>query len=165
MHVFNRHERALDCDPAELAPLIDGLSSEDDRLWPTDPWPAMFFDRPLEVGAVGGHGVMKYEVEQYEPGSAVRFRYLWPSGFDGFHEYTVHPGENGGSVLRHTLDMVTKGLSRPLWSTYVRPLHDACLEDSLDRAEAVVSGQVAEPAHWSSYVKLLYKSRNRRQWP
>ena len=42
--------------PGVAGRLLDGLSAADDRLWPKDRWPAMRFDRPLKVGARGGHG-------------------------------------------------------------------------------------------------------------
>jgi hypothetical protein len=36
-----------------------------------------------------------------------------------------------------------------------RPLHDALIEDSLDRAEHAVTGIVARPARWSGTVRQL----------
>jgi hypothetical protein len=163
--VLNQHERTFACDVDRLAPLIEGLASDDDRLWPHGPWPPMFFDRPLGVGASGGHGLMRYAVSDYEKGSRIRFRYLWPRKFDGFHEFAVHRDPAGRAVLRHTVAMTPRGLSRLLWWSYVRPLHDACIEDSLDRAELAVGGAVADPARWSIYVRLLHKVRIRRYWP
>jgi hypothetical protein len=54
MQVLNVHERELQVGSAEVGALLDSLASENDRLWPRACWPAMRFDRPLGVGAVGG---------------------------------------------------------------------------------------------------------------
>jgi len=78
MNVRNVHERVLDVPACDLAVLLDGLASPDDALWPRHLWPAMKFDRPLQVGAVGGHGPIRYTVEAYEPGRRIRFRFTAP---------------------------------------------------------------------------------------
>lgn len=113
--VRNVHERVL---PASACALIDTLSSSDDRLWPRATWPAQRFDRPLGVGAVGGHGPVRYDVVAYEPGRRVRFRFLGPAGFDGHHEYEAVPA-GAGCVLRHTLVVRPRGGpgSRGRWFT------------------------------------------------
>jgi hypothetical protein len=55
--------------------LLGRLGSVDDRLWPKDRWPAMRLDRPLQVGARSGHGLIRYRVELFEPARRVRFRF------------------------------------------------------------------------------------------
>jgi len=81
MRVLNIHERALDATAEKVGLLIDGLGSANDLLWPVDRWPAMRLDRPLGVGAVGGHGPIRYCVESYSPGRSVQFRFIEPRGF------------------------------------------------------------------------------------
>src|SRR5664280_1614566 len=76
--VNNRHQRTLSARPAVVGQLIDGLAGHEDRLWPTEQWPAMCLDRPLGVGARGGHGPVRYCVEAYTPGEAIRFRFEAP---------------------------------------------------------------------------------------
>ncbi len=74
MAVLGIHTRTLPVSGEEIGRLIDGLAGREDRLWPGDRWPPMRLDRPLEVGASGGHGPIRYTVEAYEPGRWVRFR-------------------------------------------------------------------------------------------
>ncbi len=155
MPVYNVHERPLPADQTAVGRLIDTLTGADDRLWPRDRWPAMWLDRPLGTGATGGHGPIRYTVAAYVPSRWVRFAFTRPRGFDGFHEYAVLADRARGVVLRHTLAMRTHGLARLSWALVFRPLHDALLEDSLDRAERAVTGHVARPARWSWYVRLL----------
>ncbi|MGW0732453.1 SRPBCC family protein [Streptomyces sp. NPDC002851] len=156
MAVLNVHERLLPVEPEQLAPLIDGLSRPGDRLWPCDRWPAMDFDRPLGVGARGGHGPIGYTVSAYAPGQWVRFRFDAPHGFHGFHEFTLHPRTDGsGTVLRHTLVARLRGRMRLAWPLVFRWLHDALLRDAIDRAEHAVTGAVERPSRWSPYVRLL----------
>lgn len=56
MKINNIHRRKLATSPEKVGELIDSLASYNDQLWPHETWPAMKFDRPLQVGAKGGHG-------------------------------------------------------------------------------------------------------------
>lgn len=155
MGVYNVHERVLPVAGAEAGLLLDGLSGGDDGLWPRRDWPPMLFDGPLAAGAAGGHGPVRYTVAAYVPGRWVRFTFSGPRGFDGFHEYTVHPLGPDRTLLRHTLAMRARGPARLTWPLAFRHLHDALLEDSLDGAERACTGDVARPVRWSRYVRLL----------
>ncbi|MET9961788.1 SRPBCC family protein [Streptomyces sp. NPDC006326] len=157
MGVYNVHERRLAADGSRVGALLDSLSSgAKDRLWPVGGWPPMEFDGPLAVGAKGGHGPVRYTVAAYVPGTWVRFAFTGPRGFHGFHEFAVLPDGPGHTVLRHTLAMDARGPARLTWPLSWRPLHDACLEDSLDRAEQACTGTPARPARWSPYVRALH---------
>ncbi|MFC9622982.1 SRPBCC family protein [Streptomyces sp. NPDC056930] len=155
MGVYNVHERLLARKESEVGMLIDTLAGTDDKLWAREQWPPMEFDRPLTAGAVGGHGPIRYTVTAYVPSTWVRLTFSGPRGFHGFHEYTVLAADQEHTLLRHTLAMNVRGPARLTWPLIWRPLHDACLEDSLDRAELVCTGTVARPARWSRYVRLL----------
>ena len=74
MQVLNVHECELEADPMLIGALIDSLASKEDRLWPKHVWPRMEFDRSLSVGAKGGHGPIRYFVEDYIPGKSIKFR-------------------------------------------------------------------------------------------
>ncbi|KJY41970.1 hypothetical protein VR41_10035 [Streptomyces sp. NRRL B-1568] len=155
MAVYNVHERLLTAKECEVGALIDTLAGTGDLLWPNGRWPSMQFDRPLTVGAVGGHGPVHYTVAAYVPSTWVRFTFSGPRGFHGFHEFTALAVDAQHTLLRHTLAMDARGAARLSWPLAWRPLHDACLEDSLDRAERACTGTVANPARWSPYVRLL----------
>ncbi|MFI6154324.1 SRPBCC family protein [Kitasatospora sp. NPDC051170] len=155
MAVLNIHERRIPGPPDQVGALIDGLSGEDDQLWPGRDWPRLRLDAGLAVGSSGGHGPIGYTVSGYAPGNWIRFEFTAPRGFNGFHEFSVHPADDGGAVLRHTLAMTTRGAARLTWPLAFRRLHDALLEDSLDRAERVCGSEPRTPANWSRYVRLL----------
>lgn len=155
MGVYNVHERLLAAKQHEVGVLIDTLASSDDELWPRRDWPPMAFDRPLAAGAVGGHGPVRYTVAAYVPGTWVRFAFTGPRGFHGFHEYAALAVDEEHTALRHTLAMDNRGAARLTWPLLFRPLHDALLEDSLDRAELACAGRPARPARWSPYVRFL----------
>lgn len=158
MAVLNVHERRVPVPPTKLAPLLEGLSGPHDQLWPSARWPAMVLDRPLGVGARGGHDPVRYVVCGHARGQWVRFRFRAPRGLLGWHEFTVHPTDDGGSVLRHTLTARLTGSARLSWPLFFRWLHDALLEDAMDNAERVVVGAVATPARWNAYVRLLRRT-------
>lgn len=160
MSVINIHERMLDASMIEVGRLIDGLASADDKLWPHDRWPAMKFDRPLSVGAVGGHGPIRYTVESYKPGIYLQFRFTEPKGFLGSHRFEVERIEDEKTKLRHIIEMRLAGMAKLSWYVAIRPLHDALLEDALDRAEFYVGKQPAK-RDWSLWVKCLTRVMSR----
>ncbi|MGD3112344.1 SRPBCC family protein [Streptomyces sp. YGL11-2] len=156
MAVYNVHERLLNAQQSEVGALIDTLAGEGDALWPVHTWPRMAFDRSLAVGAVGGHGPIRYTVSGYAPSTWVRFAFSAPRGFDGFHEFTVHATGEHRTLLRHTLAMRTRGPARLTWPLLWRSLHDACLEDSMDRAATACGTPPLRPSTWNPYVRLLH---------
>jgi hypothetical protein len=158
MHVRNVHEREFPLPLATVGAMIDSLASHEDRLWPVGKWPSMRFDRPLAVGAIGGHGPVRYSVEEYQPGRTIRFRFSAPRGFNGTHCFEVEK-QQGKTTLRHVIEMRATGPARLSWPLFFRPLHDACLEDCLDRATMSLGIALPHPARWSIYVRLLRAAR------
>lgn len=154
MHVLNIHEREIAAAASEIGALIDSLASDNDALWPKSFWPPMRLDRPLGVGAVGGHGPIPYVVEEYRPGQMVKFRFLGPRGFNGFHWLEILGKGENSAVLRHTICMRAEGVALVSWPLIIRPLHDALLEDALAQAQASV-GTVPVVLPWSPWVKFL----------
>ena len=153
--VVNVHERVIRAPLSAVGGLLDGLSSPADALWPRDRWPPVRFDRPLGVGAKGGHGPIRYTVEAYEPGRSVRFRFDAPRGFDGTHGFDVEEVAPGQTRLRHTLSMRASGRARLAWPLLFRPLHDALVEDAFDRAEVSCRASSAGPREWPPRVRAL----------
>jgi hypothetical protein len=154
MRVINIHGREIHAASSEVGELIDSLASENDVLWPRKVWPAMRFDRPLGVGATGGHGPIRYNVEEFSPGAQVMFRFTSPAGFDGYHHFEVVPLAEKITILRHTIDMSVRGAALISWPLAFRPMHDALLEDLLARAQASLGiAPLIRP--WSPWVRFL----------
>jgi hypothetical protein len=156
LHVVNIHQRSIARPIEEVGRLLDSLASDHDQLWPCALWPAMRFDRPLGIGADGGHGPVGYSVIDYEPGKRVRFRFSRPAGFNGWHELEVLP-EGDGARLRHTIEINATGPALLTWPLAIRWLHDACLEDAFATAE-VSLGLAPTVVPWSPWVKLLRRA-------
>ena len=160
MKIHNVHEREY-CAPAEdMAGLLAGLGSSDDKLWPNDRWPQMILDAPLGPGAKGGHGRIRYHVSEYVPGDHVTFEIDDEGligGMNGFHRFEI-VGRNGGTILRHIVDATCNLKMWLLWHVMVGPMHDALLEDALDRAERFLGCEPKKPARWSLWVRAM---RNR----
>jgi hypothetical protein len=154
MKVTNVHQQKFKATAAQVGALIDSLAARNDHLWPYDAWPRMKFDRPLAVGATGGHGPIRYFVARYETGRSIRFQFLGSKGFDGFHGYEVIATGADELILQHTLEMKISGFALFTWPLVFRPLHDALIEDSLTRAaRALDAPSPIRP--WSLWVKLL----------
>ena len=154
MQVLNVHKRELIADSEQVGALLDSLSSSADALWPWHSWPRMEFDRPLVVGAAGGHGPVRYFVEEYQPGQSITFRFVGPKGFDGFHSFQISSLTKQSVELKHTIQMTARGQAILSWPIIFRPLHDALLEDCLAQAEASL-GQPPLMKLWSPWVKFL----------
>jgi len=116
----------------------------------------MRLDGPLGIGASGGHGPVRYVVEEYEPGRTVRFRFTRPAGFRGHHAFRIAPApDESGVLLTHELTMTVVGSARLTWPLFFRPLHDALIEESLDRAMTEVGDEPEVVAVRSLWVKTL----------
>ena len=148
------HERRLPVSVDEVGALIDDLSSPRDRLWPRDAWPSMQLESGLRVGSAGGHGPIRYVVEEYEPGRRARFRFTAPRGLTGYHEFSVSESE-GRTVLSHRLEAKPGGLTALSWPLIYRPLHEALIEDALDRAESALGTGAGRRSSWPMRVRVL----------
>jgi hypothetical protein len=158
MSILNIHERQVFCSIEQAEALLAGLASPADRLWPWDRWPAMRFDRGLQVGAVGGHGMIRYRVAEVTD-TRVVFEFSPSMGLNGTHCFElVDNGSVPGSVtFRHTIDASATGSMRVIWPLAVRPLHDALVEDALDGAEAAVDGRRVRRQPFSLRVRALQR--------
>ncbi|WP_282759869.1 DUF2867 domain-containing protein [Actinoplanes sandaracinus] len=150
----NVHERVLPVPAAEVGRLLDRAGSADDPLWPTPCWLPMRFDRPLAVGADGGHGAVLYHVSAYEPGRRIEFTFDPRIGLVGTHTMEVLPQGPDSCLLRHRIVADTRGAMRILWPAIVRVCHDTVLEHLLDNAERAVTGSVADPVRYPWRARL-----------
>ena len=153
--VRNEHARILPASPDQVGALVDRLASKEDVLWPSVYWPPMKFDRPLSVGAIGGHGPIRYVVTAYTPGRMIEFRFTWPEGFVGTHSLFVESLGPSHTRLRHLISMRLEGSARLFWPLLFRWLHDALIEDAFDNAEQYFVPNAPKRNHWSWYVRFL----------
>jgi hypothetical protein len=156
MRMSNVHERRIAAPTARVGTLLDTLASSDDRFWPHENWPAIRLDRPLQVGATGGHGTGPYTVTSYAPGKHIRFEFGGER--DGYHEFTLEEAGDNTSLLRHTLKAKLTVRSAYRWYVHIRPLHNALIEDLLDKVEGQLSRHEG-PQRWSVRVIRLRRER------
>ena len=134
MRIHNVHERTVPLTAEAAGELLDTLGGPDDRLWPSDRWPPMRIAGGIRPGARGHHGAIRYEVCGVEPGRRVRFRFRDMPGLDGEHGFEVLEAGDA-AVVRHVVDATARGPAEWCWRLFLGRLHDACVEDVLDRAE------------------------------
>lgn len=167
MAVLNIHTRRIPVPAAQAGALLDTLAGPHDALWPSDSWPPVVLDRPLSVDASGGHGVVRYTVQGYQPGRWLNCRFdsvFGSTDVEGCHEFLILDAD-GETLLVHQLAARLGGRFRLLWPLAVRWLHDALIEDLLDRAEFELTGSVRTPARWNRYVRLLRAALGRTGTP
>lgn len=116
----------------------------------------MKFKDRIKVGANGGHGPIRYSVEKYNPSEIIQFRFLKPDGFNGIHKYELKGLKDEKTEIKHTLEMNTKGKSTLTWIFIFRPLHNALIEDGLDKLENNFS-DTKKSTEWNIWVKFLRK--------
>lgn len=153
--VHNLHERQIYAPVDEVGTLIDSLGGKNDRLWPRNEWPAMRLNGPLGVGAEGGHGPVRYFVTHYERGRRVEFQFTGPAGFTGCHSFTALGNGEDSTLLRHELVLSPHERAVLTWPLFYRPLHDALIEESLDRAQRECGAPPDRPARRSLWTKIL----------
>lgn len=157
--IVNVHQRSFpNATEDELGDLLDTLGQPDDRLWPTasGKFPPMRLDGPLAELPRGGHGLVRYHTTAYQPGRSVRWDFNASLGVVGFHQAEVVANPTGpGSILRHRLEGRPRGSMRLLWPLAVRWLHDACLEELLDQAEASLAGTAPRVRRHGPWVRFL----------
>lgn len=64
---------------------------------------------------MGGHGPIRYRVERYEPGRAIRFRLTGTRGVYGTHGFEIKDSAPGRVRLEHRLCMWVSGVALLSW--------------------------------------------------
>ena len=159
MKVLNVHQREIQQPKEIISQLISTLSSKEDKVWPTEMWPAMRFKNGLKKESKGGHGPIRYFVKEYIIGESIEFIFLKPSGFNGAHKFEIFEIDKNTTLVKHTIKMKVSGKGLFLWLFAIRSLHDALLEDAFDKIENHFSKE-KKKTNWSLKVKFLRKILN-----
>ncbi|MGE3662245.1 MAG: DUF2867 domain-containing protein [Pseudonocardia sp.] len=159
--VANIHQRVVDAPIEVVGPLLDRIGGPDDPLWPSPAWAPMRLDGPLAVGVAGGHGGIRYRVHEHVPGRRVGFTFEPGSGMQGTHAFVAEPLGPRRTLLTHEANGRLRGIMRLGWPLGVRWVHDAVVEELLDRAGLTAGAPPERPARWTPYVRLL----QRLEWP
>lgn len=154
MKVTNIHSRIINQPIEKVADLLSTLATPEDKVWPKEKWPKMKFKDGMKVGAKGGHGPIRYSIEELKKGESILFRFSKPNGFDGTHGFKLEALESQKSKITHTIKMTTRGIGSLTWSLGVKQLHDALAEDAMDKVENHFSKE-KKKTEWSLYVKTL----------
>lgn len=162
--MINVHERWYPGHGAgELGDLIDAVGGPHDRLWPrTGSFPPMRLNGPQVDLPAGGHGPMTYRTVAYEPGRRIVWRFDERVGLAGIHAIDLLDGV-GMVGLRHTIAARAVGRMRLVWPVGLRWLHDACVEELLDQADATLNGRHAQHRHHPAWTRALLWLGGRRR--
>lgn len=153
MHVLNVHKRKYDLPKKEIAKMLKTLASTNDQVWPKEKWPKMKLQKGLSEGSKGGHGPIGYYVQSITEDEVV-FKFTKPKGFNGVHKFNLTEISETSSELKHTIDIHIKGKALLLWHFGIRSLHDALIEDGMDKIHNKIMGQ-SKTTKWSLWVKVL----------
>lgn len=154
MKVINIHERIIPLPLQDVTPLLGTLATEEDLVWPKEQWPRMRLDKGLSLGSRGGHGPIRYHIEERTPDRLVQFRFEQPKGFHGIHRLSIETVTDRQTRLHHIIDMRTTGLGTLAWLFAIRWLHDALIEDAFDKIENHLCG-TSKRTSWNWWVKTL----------
>ncbi len=154
MKVINIHSRIIREPKEQISKIFDSLSTNNDQLWPTGKWPPMIFRKGLMEGAIGGHRPIKYSIKKYIPGNLIEFSFMKPHGFIGIHRFEITEIENDKTEIKHTINMTLIGKGIFAWYIAVKWLHNALLEDCMDKAENNFLTE-KKKTEWSLWVLFL----------
>ena len=155
----NAHSREIAASAGVVGEILDTVGSDHDRLWAADIWQAepVVFDRPLGVGATGGHGSIRYSVVKYERGRRVVFEFTPGSGLSGTHGFELEELGPDRSRLTHVLDAEPSLWMRPLVPILIG-WHDAMVETAFDRAELGATGSLERPTRIPLWLRIVNRA-------
>ena len=156
MKILNVHTRKIEGPKNKVDELIQTLASREDKVWPREQWPAMRLDHGLKVGSKGGHGIIGYYIKEYVEGERIVFEFTKPKGFTGSHYFEMEELNQNRCLLKHTIKMEAKGKATLAWVLFIRPLHDALIEDLFDKVDNQTT-ESKKRTEWSLWVKFLRK--------
>ncbi len=116
----------------------------------------MIFKNGLMEGARGGHGPIKYSIQKYKPGVQIEFNFIKPDGFIGIHKFEIEEIDSTKTEIKHTVKMYLSGKGILIWYFAIKWLHDALLEDCLDKVENNFSKEKVN-TKWNFWVVTLRK--------
>lgn len=154
MKVLNIHQRTINTSKDQVIDLIKSLSTKNDLVWPTENWPKMKLDKGLMPGSMGGHGPIRYYIEDLNIESFITFRFQKPDGFFGVHRFDIKELAKNKTEIQHTIDMETKGTASIKWLLAIRSLHNALIEDAFDKIENRFN-RSQKKSQWNIWVKSL----------
>jgi nitrogen regulatory protein PII-like uncharacterized protein len=153
MKVINIHTRQLAISRSAVWDKIKKLSSRQDPVWPYETWPRMILQPGLIAGAKGGHGSIRYTIEEIKVEEEIKFRFISPKGFNGFHIFKLE-GNEISCKLTHEIRMDTSFIGSIIWTLIIKHLHDALIEDAFTKIE-ISFNLPHSRVKWNSWVKIL----------
>ena len=163
MQVTNIHKRKHQQTKDQVVILLKTLATKEDKIWPFENWPAIRFEKELEIGAKGGHGRVSYTIIEFKEGESIKFQFSKPDGFIGTHEFYINELDKNITEITHEINMNTSNLKATLlWLLVVRWLHDALIEDAFDKMENSysVEKRVATYSLWVKLLRSMYKKQS-----
>lgn len=97
MKITSHHWRVLPVAKENVEQLLATVSSPNDQIWPKTDWPSMRLDGPLAPGARGGHGPIRYRVDEVSQ-DRLTFRFEQPDLLQGVHYLYVRQSGQGCEV-------------------------------------------------------------------
>jgi Polyketide cyclase / dehydrase and lipid transport len=154
--IQNVHAREIAAPVEVVGEILDTLGSSGDRVWASDIWVAepVVFDRPLGVGADGGHGSLRYSVIEYEPGRRIVFEFSPHGALSGTHRFELEPLGSERCRLTHLLETETPRWMRPL-VPFLIGWHDAMVETAFDRAELEATGSLQRRTRIPRWLRIV----------
>jgi len=162
LKVLNIHKRTLNQPKSRIVELLKTLSTDNDKIWPKENWPAIKFKGGIKVVVKGGHGPIRYAVEKYNPNELIQFKFSKPTGFNGIHKFELEELDKNKTEIKHTIDMNAKGKGIFIWAFAIRSLHNALIEDGFDKIENNLSDS-KKKTEWNFWTKLLRKQISKRE--
>ena len=160
--IHNEHRRTVRATPGRAAFLLDEIAEPGNAYWPSDRLASPADGPPAGRRRHRRARPRPVLVHGLRTGTAGGVHLRARHRGIGTHTFDVLDGPTRDTcVLRHVISGRTHGLGVLAWPLAIRWLHDAVLEEMLDRAAVVLGDPPATPARWSPYVRLLRMAAGR----
>lgn len=154
MNINNIHKRTINKSIDNISPLLSDITALNRLFWPHEKWPRIRFKNGLSTGNSGGHGPIRYDIEKYQPGQYIHFRFTKPKGIVGHHKLELNKIDDLNTEIKHSVVAQSYGMGTYKWLFIIRWLHDALLEDAMDKIENQVTSKTKHTS-WNLWVRIL----------
>jgi len=119
----------------------------------------MLLNNGLNKDSTGGHGPIGYYVSNYTTGKSIEFTFTKPKEFIGNHKFEIIETSPNTTLLRHTINMSLDIKGIVTWYFAIKWLHDALLEDCLDKVHNQINKGHLQTPHtiWVKYLRNMLK--------
>lgn len=123
----------------------------------------MVLNNGLKINSFGGHGPIGYYISNYAIGKSIEFTFTKPKEYIGTHRFEIIETAANTTLLKHSINMSLNSKGIVTWYFAIKWLHDALLEDCLDKVHNQIHKSQIQTPHnfWVKYLRNRLKGKRK----